>query len=337
MAPRIVYWSLGTPELYAMLHGLCPAELELVTLRSGSEEERLSAVGTADGVIVAATPLAELHVAAAPRLRLVQHQGVGWQDTVAWQALGPRGIALATTPQGTTGPVAEMAVLMALAALRRLPFADAELRRGAWHVNALRPVSRSLAGRVVGYLGFGRIGQATASRFAAFGTTGLYFDPAASVAEEDERRLGVRRAASLDELLQEAEILSLHLPVTSGTRNILDAAAIARMRPGAVLVNTARGGLVDEEALAGALRSGHLLAAALDVFDQEPPPRDHPLLSLPNVVLTPHVSAGTRDAFEEKLSAAFGNVAAFFAGRPIENAVALPGQQAAAPNPSADA
>lgn len=323
--PKVVYWSHGTPELYALLRRLCPAGLELMTLATGEEAERLALAAEADAVVVAATRFTEAHLAAARRLSFVQHQGVGWQDTVAWQGLAPRRIALATTPEGTTGPVAEMAVLLALAALRRLPFADAELRCGQWHVNALRPVSRSLAGRVVGYVGFGRIGQAAAERFAAFGTSGLYFDPQVVLSLEQGARLGVRRATSLDALLAEAEIVSLHLPVTAATRNILDAAAIARMRPGAVLVNTARGGLVDEAALAGALRSGHLLAAGLDVFELEPPPANHPLLGLPNVVLTPHISAGTRDAFEEKLSAALGNVEAFFAGRPIRNAVALPG------------
>lgn len=323
--PKVVYWSHGTPELYALLRRLCPSTLELVTLTAGDEAERLTLAAEADAVVVAATRFTEAHLAAARRLSFVQHQGVGWQDTVAWQGLAPRRIVLATTPEGTTGPIAEMAVLLALAALRRLPFTDAELRRGQWHVNALRPVSRSLAGRVVGYVGFGRIGQAAAERFAAFGASGLYFDPQLALSSEQEARLGVRRAESLDALLAEADIVSLHLPVTAATRNILGAKAIACMRPGAVLVNTARGGLMDEAALTEALRSGHLLAAGLDVFGQEPPPADHPLLGLSNVVLTPHISAGTRDAFEEKLSAALGNVEAFFAGRPIRNAVALPG------------
>lgn len=323
--PKVAYWSHGTPELYSLLRRLCPPGLDLLTLATGNEAERLALAAEADAVVVAATRFTDAHLAAARVLRLVQHQGVGWQDTVAWQGLAARGIALATTPEGTTGPVAEMAVLLALAALRRLPFADAELRRGRWHVNALRPVSRSLAGRVVGYVGFGRIGQAAAERFAAFGTSGLYFDPHGALSAAEEARLGVRRAVSLEALLSEADIVSLHLPVTPATRNILDAAAIARMKPGAVLVNTARGGLLDEAALAAALRSGHLLAAGLDVFEQEPPPADHPLLGLQNVVLTPHISAGTRDAFEEKLTAALGNVEAFFAGLPIRNAVVLPG------------
>jgi phosphoglycerate dehydrogenase-like enzyme len=324
MSHRVAYWSVGTPELYALLHRLAPPELELLTLAAGDEPERLALAAEAEAVVVAASPFTEAHLAAARRLRFAQHQGVGWQDTVAWQGLAARGIPLATTPQGTTLPVAEMTVLLALAGLRRLPFADAELRRGRWHVNALRPVSRNLAGRVVGYVGFGRIGQAAAERFAAFGTTGIYFDPVVTLAAADEARLKVRRAASLDALLAEAEIVTLHLPVTAESRNLIDAAAIARMRPGAVLVNTARGGLVDEAALAAALREGRLLAAALDVFEVEPPQADHPLLSLPNVVLTPHISAGTLDAFEEKLSAALGNVAAFFAGGDVANLVRLP-------------
>jgi phosphoglycerate dehydrogenase-like enzyme len=330
VSARVAYWSLGTPELYAMLRRLLPAGLELMTLGSGSEEEHLSLIRNADAVVVAASKLTAAHLAAGERLRFVQHQGVGWQDTVPWREMAARGMPLATTPQGTTGPVAEMAVLLALAALRRLPYADAETRRGAWHVNALRPVSRSLAGRVVGYVGFGRIGQAAASRFAAFDTTGVYFDPLALLSTQEESRLRVRRAETLDALLAEAEIVSLHLPVTPETRNILDASAIRRMRSGSVLVNTARGGLVDEAALAEALRDGHLLAAGLDVFAQEPPPRNHPLLGLSNVVLTPHISAGTRDAFEEKLSAALGNVADFFAGRAVRNIVALPAPGATA-------
>ena len=323
MGHRVAYWSVGTAELYALLRRLAPPELDLLTLATGEEEERLALAAEAEAVVVAASPFSAAHLAAARRLRFVQHQGVGWQDTVAWQGLAARGIPLATTPQGTTLPVAEMTVLLALAALRRLPFADAELRQGRWHVNALRPVSRNLAGRVVGYVGFGRIGQAAAERFAAFGTTGIYFDPAVTLPPTDEARLRLRRAASLEALLAEAEIVTLHLPVTAASRKLIDAAAIARMRPSAVLVNTARGGLVDEAALAAALREGRLLAAALDVFEAEPPPSDHPLLALPNVVVTPHISAGTLDAFEEKLSAALGNVAAFFAGRPVDNLVAL--------------
>jgi phosphoglycerate dehydrogenase-like enzyme len=324
MRHRVAYWSLGTPELYELLRRLAPPGLDLLTLATGDEAERLALAAETDAVVVAASRFTEAHLAAARRLRFVQHQGVGWQDTVAWQGLAARGIPLATTPQGTTLPVAEMTVLLALAALRRLPFADVELRQGRWHVNALRPVSRNLAGRVVGYVGFGRIGQAAAERFAAFGTTGVYVDPAVTLTSAEEARLGVRRAASLAALLAEAEIVTLHLPVTAESRNLIDAAAIARMRPGAVLVNTARGGLVDEAALAEALRAGRLLAAGLDVFEAEPPPADHPLLGLPNAVLTPHISAGTLDAFEEKLSAAFANVAAFLAGRPADNLVTLP-------------
>lgn len=324
---KVAYWSRGTPELYALLRQLCPPGLELLTLGGGDEQELLATAALAEAVVVA-MPFTAAHLAAARQLRMIQHQGVGWQDMVPWQQLGGRGIVLATTPEGTTVPVAEMTVLLALAALRRLAFADAELRRGSWHVNALRPVSRNLSGRTVGYLGFGRIGQAAAARFAAFGTTGLYVDPEVALPAEQEARLGVRRAASVAALLAEADIVTLHAPLTAATRHLIDRAALAAMKPGAVLINTARGGLVDEAALVEALRSGRLGAAGLDVFEAEPAAAGNPLCALSNVVLTPHISAGTRDAFEEKLTAALGNVDAFFAGRPIRNVVPLAGAAA---------
>ena len=136
----------------------------------------------------------------ATRLRLVHHQGVGYHDTVDWAALAERRIPLALTPEGTTTGVAEHAVMLALAVCKRLPYADAELRQGRWHINALRPESRELSGMTVGYLGMGRIGQALAERLRVFGTRGLYFDeaqplPAARERELGLERVGLRRAA----------------------------------------------------------------------------------------------------------------------------------------------
>jgi phosphoglycerate dehydrogenase-like enzyme len=211
--------------------------------------------------------------------------------------------------------------MLILAMLRRLPFADAELRQGRFHVNALRPVSRELRGRIVGLLGMGRIGRAVAERLRPFEVTVIYFDPIA-LPPDVEATIGVSRR-TFDALLAEADIVSLHLPLTPETRRIVDAGTLARMKPGAYLVNTARGGLVDETALAAALCEGRLAGAALDVFDPEPPLAAHPLYAMPNVVLTPHISAGTRDAFIEKLGFVFGNLARFWRGEPVENLVEL--------------
>ena len=166
--------------------------------------------------------------------------------------------------------VAEHTIMLMLAVLRRLSFADAELRRGRFHINALRPVSRNLEGRLIGYNGMGRIGQAVAARAKAFGARGLYHDPAEPLTETEAAALDPRRA-TLDEVIAEAEILTRHVPATLATRHLIDADAIGRMRPGAVVINTARGPIVDERALYEGLRSGHLGAAGLDVFDPSRP------------------------------------------------------------------
>jgi phosphoglycerate dehydrogenase-like enzyme len=238
-------------------------------------------------------------------------------------ALAERGIPLAITPGGTTVGVAEHTVLLILAILRRLPFADAELRQGRFHINVLRPVSRELRGRTVGLLGMGRIGRAVAERLRPFGVHLVYHDPA-PLPPQAERELHIE-GRDLDELLAQSDIISLHLPLTPATRHVVGHDALSRMKPGVFLINTARGGLVDEAALVEALRSGHLAGAALDVFEHEPAPPNHPLYDLPNVVLTPHVSAGTRDAFIEKMTFVFANLGRFWRGDPVDNLIDLTG------------
>jgi phosphoglycerate dehydrogenase-like enzyme len=169
----------------------------------------------------------------------------------------------------------------------------------------------------------GRIGRAVAERLRPFDVRLVYHDPAALPADV-ERELRLERR-SLEELLADADIVSLHLPLTPGTRHVVGSDALSRMKPGVFLVNTARGGLVDEVALMEALRSGRVAGAALDVFDPEPPPPDHALYALPNVVLTPHISAGTRDAFMEKMGFVFANLGRFWRGEPVDNLVDLTG------------
>ena len=319
--PRILYNSHAPEAVYALLREIAGPRFEVLTLEADDDAERMALIAKADGAIVAAKPLTRPVIEAARRLRVVHHQGVGYHDTIDLEALAATGAALAITPVGTTTGVAEHAVLLALAVLRRLPFADAELRRGRWHINTLRMESGELAGRTVGYVGMGRIARAAASRFRAFETTGLYHDPAVRLSAEEEAALGLR-AAPLEEVLGLADVVTLHVPLTETTRHLIDAAAIARMKPGAVLVNTARGPLVEEAALVDALERGHLGGAGLDVFEREPP-GDTPLARFRNVVLTPHVSAGTRDALAAKMAHVFDNLARFFAGEPMEHEVNL--------------
>jgi phosphoglycerate dehydrogenase-like enzyme len=311
---RVLYLSHAPPDVYEIIRREAPADVDLVTLERDDDAERHAQIATCEVVIVAATPLRKALIDAARALELVHHQGVGWQDTTDHEALRARGIPLALTPEGTTVGVAEHTVLLMLAALKRLPFADRELRDGRFHINALRPVSRELCGLTVGYVGMGRIARAVATRLAPFGTRGIYFDP--DVAEGGE----VRRV-SFDVLLAESDIVTLHVPLTPATRHMIGQRELAAMKRGAYLINTSRGGLVDETALVAALESGHLGGAALDVFEHEPMPAGHPLSRLANVTLTPHIAAGTRDALATKMRALFANVERFYRGEPLANRV----------------
>lgn len=313
----IFYNSFGSPDMYQMIRGHLGPDMDLVTLESDDDAERREKIAHCEVAIVAAKPLTAPTIQAASKLKLVHHQGVGYHDTIDMTALSERALPLALTPDGTTISVAEHTVMLALAAARRAAFADAELRQGRWHINALRPVSVELFRKTIGYIGFGRIGQETAKRFAAFGTRGYYFDPAA-VFHDDA---SLAEPKDFDWIIENADIISLHLPLTDATRHLINADVIARMKQDAILINTARGGIIDDQALVTALTSGKLLAAGLDVFEGEPIGQDHPLCALPNVVLTPHISAGTRDALSQKMAALFANVARFQRGEPLKNQV----------------
>jgi len=246
-------------------------------------------------------------IARAPKLKLVQKIGSG-VNTIAVDACKQRGIAVCNLPGSNSRAVAEMALLLMLACLRRLRELDAGARRpegwpAAW---ALQDRFGELGGRTVGLIGYGAVPQILHRILDALGAKVLYWSRSKS-------------NAALDALLAQSDIVSLHLPLTPETERMLDA---RRMKRGAILVNTARGGLVDEPALLAALKSGHLSAAGLDVFTAEPPPADSPLLQLPNVIASPHLAWLTQETLERSLGAALENVRRLKAGLPLANRVA---------------
>lgn len=319
---RVFYNSLGTEEMYGLIREIMPQGYELVTLESEEDEERCQKIQNCEVAIVAAKPMTSSIIRAAEALRLVHHQGVGYHDTVDTRSLLERDIRLALTPFGTTTGVAEHTVLLALAAAKRLTFADSELRQGRWHINSLRPVSMELHGKTVGYIGFGNIGQSAAERFRVFGTNGLYYDPYVAEDQNRDERLGVK-PVGLEMLLCRSDIISIHTPLTEDTRHLISFDQFEMMKPTAILVNTARGPIVSEEALVKALSTNQILAAGIDVFESEPVAPDSPLCSLTNIVMTPHISAGTIDALQGKMKALFANVERFFKGEPLEHEVDL--------------
>lgn len=243
-----------------------------------------------------------------PRLRHIAVFGVG-VDHLDLEACRDLGIAVSHTPGYAAEAVAETALALALAVARRIPQNDRAVREGHW---ARRPVAQ-LAGKTLGVVGAGPIGRRMMALGRCLGmrVVAWTFHPS----EERARALGVE-FVPLERLLEEADVISLHLPLTPQTRGLLGREELARMKPTAILVNTARGGLVDEEALVEALREGRLYGAGLDVFAVEPLPPDHPLTRLENVVLAPHTGALSPEAAQRGVEMAVENLALWLQGRP---------------------
>jgi phosphoglycerate dehydrogenase-like enzyme len=299
----VVYLEPVPADVEQIVRACLPAGFELRVRR---ETEAVAEVlREADFVLVATTPLPASALAGATRLRLIQHQGVGYDKTDVVAATG-LGIPVALCPAGTSIGVAEHVFLLILALYKRLRLAEAALRSGSWLQWELRSGSYELAGKTLGLVGLGRIGREVTIRARAFAADVIYYDVVPATPDA-ERSLGVQ-FTPFAELLLQADIVSLHLPLSPATRHVIGAPELAQMKRSAVLINTARGPLVDEAALIAALRAGQIAGAGLDVFETEPLPAGHPLVPLPNVVLTPHIAAGTADALVVKMKACFANM-----------------------------
>lgn len=232
-------------------------------------------------------------LARAPALRVVGRLGVGL-DNIDMAACKSRGITVFPATGANALAVAEYVIMAAMLLLRGILPASAQVAAGRWPRAAFSN-GREAAGKTLGLIGFGDIGRLTASLAAGIGMNVVATDPAVAPDSPVWRDRKVR-ALALEALLAEADVVSLHVPLTTGTRGLLDAARIGLMKPDAVLINTSRGGVVDEAALAQALREGRLAGAALDVFQEEPLPAGSPLADVPNLILTPHVGGLTREA-----------------------------------------
>lgn len=284
-----------------------------------SPAELLRDIADYDALIVrSATQVTADVIAAAKRLRVVGRAGVG-VNNIDVTAATSRGIVVLNVPDGNTIAAAEHTIGLMLAAARHIPQAHASLQSGRWQRSAFEGVE--LRGKTLGIIGAGRIGQEVGKRCLAFGMRVLAYDPYANA--DNLKRLGILPAATLDEVLQEADFLSVHTPLTPRTRGLIGERELARLKKGAYVVNCARGGIIDEEALYQALISEHLAGAALDVFSHEPP-GDSPLLRLPQVVVTPHLGASTREAQLVNAVEVARQVTRFLRGQSVRNAVNLP-------------
>ena len=319
---RIVSFAPPPAEVIAaLLQTRGVTDIEVISVHGKPREEILSMVARADLILGDYTfqhAIDREIVAAARTVKLIQQPSVGYQhiDIAACRAAG---IRVANAAGGNTIAVAEHTVMVAMCLLKNIFYAARTTAQGAWNQMEVRPVE--LSGKTWGIVGMGRIGQAVAARVIPFGMTVIYYDPY-RLPPEREQSLGVTYVPLMD-LLKAADVLSLHCPLTDETAGLIGREALAVMKPTAVIVNVARGEVVDEEALALALKEGRIGGAALDVFIGEPITPGNPLLAVAGdkVILTPHVAGVTMESQLRIITMTVENLAAVIAGREPINLV----------------
>ncbi|MBO4839124.1 MAG: 2-hydroxyacid dehydrogenase [Lachnospiraceae bacterium] len=292
-------------KLSGLLAGL-PVELKAV-----DTPEAYEAMTDAEILILRIFKAPEAVIARNPGLKMIMRWGAGF-DSVDIEAAGKRGICVTNTPGANADAVSELAVLLMLAVSRKLLCHSVCLRRSDWSKNEFLNNSFTLVNKTVGILGAGNIGRKVARKAQAFGAKTIYYDPF-RLSEEREKEFSLTYYP-LDELLPLCDIITLHLPLMEETKHLIDADAIARMKDGAILINTARGGLVDDHALFEAVQSGKLLGAGLDGVEREPLQPDDEFFRNDNIIVAPHVGGGTADIGEAIMPMLADDIKRFLAG-----------------------
>jgi D-3-phosphoglycerate dehydrogenase len=292
------------------------AGARLVIAETGDEAELVRLVQDADAILTCFRHVTPAVVRAGTRLKVIGRYGVG-VDNIAVDTATELGIVVTNVPVYCVDEVAEHTIAMWLSLARQTATYDASVRGGAWDIKAGMPIHR-VSGSTFGIVGFGNIGRAVADRARGFGVRILVFDPA--YPGEAIRRAG-SEPVELDELLAESDAVSLHVPLVPATHHLIDARRLGLMKPGAFLINCARGAIVDLDALADAIRNERIAGAGIDVFEPERLPVDHPLIGLRNAVLTPHVAFYSEESIAELQRLATENVIAVLTGRDPANVV----------------
>ena len=303
------------PDIVALASDMAPEGFTLRHLPVGTPGDDIAAaMREAEYLLGFVRHLPDEAFMAATRLKLVQVLSAGYDQVNIAGARAAR-VPVCSNGGANSVAVAEHAIMLMLAVYRNLVALHQNVVAGKWHSGIPRTVNvYELAGKTVGLVGLGNIGQQVAQRVRAFDASVIYHDAFRRSAAEEER-FGVRYV-SLETLLETADVVSLHVPLNHDTRDMIDAEALARMKPTAVLINTCRGEVVDEAALFDALRQGRILAAGLDTLAQEPTDPSNPLLTLPNVTLTPHSAGPTVDSFRKRFHNGYANIRRVAAGEP---------------------
>ncbi|RMG91275.1 MAG: phosphoglycerate dehydrogenase [Zetaproteobacteria bacterium] len=284
-----------------------------------SEGEKLAIVGAYDGIVVrSSTQLKGELLDAAKRVQVIGRAGIG-VDNIDVEACSRRGIVVMNTPLGNTITTAELAIAHIVAAARMIPQACASTKAGKWEKS--RFMGKELTGKKAGVIGAGNIGSIVCERLKGLHLSVYVYDP--FISDERAEAMGITKVGSVEELASMVDVLTIHVPLLKSTRHLINADVLASMKKGAILVNCARGGIVDEQALYEACKSGHLFAACLDVFEQEPA-RQNPLFELDNVICTPHIGASTEEAQENVAVQVAEQMANYLLRGIISNAVNVP-------------
>lgn len=319
MSKPKVFVTRAIPEKgFEMIKDFCDVDLWQDDLPP-SREELLQRVQGMDGLLCLLTDRIDGEVmdTAGGQLKVISNHAVGF-DNIDVQAATARKIPVGNTPDVLTDATADFSFALMMAAGRRLLEADRFVRDGKWQTwGPMLLLGVEMKGATLGLVGFGRIGKAMARRAAGFDMRVIYYDPTEKKADPGFNATRV----DFETLLEESDFLSLHTPLTPDTRHLIDSEALSRMKPGAVLINTSRGPVVDMEALYEALKSGHIFAAGLDVTEPEPLPLDSPLLTLDNVIIAPHIGSASKTARDKMSWMAAKNLIAGLKGEPLPNCV----------------
>jgi phosphoglycerate dehydrogenase-like enzyme len=315
MTPTVVLLDLTSPERAEHLRRLLPPDFVLTHGTARGDDHLKEIIRDADFAISGQVGVSADVFKAARRLKLLHKWGVG-VDNIDIQAAKALGIKVARTTGSNAVPVAEFTIGLILATLRFLALGHERLRQGRWMAfNQMPGEAFCISGKTVGLIGLGAIGQGVASRLRGFGCT-LFYNKRTRLSPAEEAELGVTYAAT-DDLLAQSDIVCLHCPLTPATTNLIDTRALSLMKRSSVLINVARGGVVVEADLAQALRDRTIRGAAMDVYSIEPLPANSELLSLDNIVVTPHLAAATADTFEPTVRRMFDNMVRVRRGEPL--------------------
>lgn len=318
MSCKIIYFEKMFTATREIINTYKSVDMEVNYWVDLNDEKREQALREANYLITASYPITRELLEKAPNVKLIQKTGSG-VDNIDLKAAAEFGIHVASTPGANSNSVVELTIGMIISLYRKLHFLDRLTKNGEWKMWEYRTTMFEMNGKTHGVIGIGNIGRKVAQLSKAFGTNVIYYD-VNRLSTEEEKELGITYV-TFDNLLSQSDIISLHIPLIPETRNLISDKELNLMKSTAILVNVARGNIIDEQALAEALKCNRLLGAALDTWASEPINSDNPLLQLDNVLATPHIAGGTRDVLETVLRLSFENIRKVEAGAIADNLV----------------